>query len=65
MVEDQPLDVGDLVKGLARDLLDLIVGQVDHLQLLSVVNQAEDVPVQEGDVVAIEKENLNGGNNEA
>ena len=54
MVQDQPLDVGDLVEGLAGDLLDLVVGQVDHFKDVSIVDDAEDVPVQERDVVAVE-----------
>ena len=54
MVQDQPLDVGDLVEGLAGDLLDLVVGQIDHFELISVMDDPEDVPVQERDVVAVE-----------
>ena len=54
MVQHQPLDVGDLVEGLAGDLLDLVVGQVDHFEDVSIVDDAEDVPIQERDVVAVE-----------
>ena len=54
VIEDEPLDVGDFVKRFAGNFLDFVVGHVHHLELFAIVNDPEDVPVEEGDVVAVE-----------
>lgn len=58
VVQHQPLDAAHLVEGLARDLGDVVVGEVDDLQVLVVVPHPENVPVQELDAVAVEEEHL-------
>jgi hypothetical protein len=45
MIEDEPSDVGHLVESLSGDFLDLVVGHVDDLEVLAVVDDPEDVPV--------------------
>jgi len=61
VVEDQPLDVVNLVKGLALYLLDLVVGQVDHLQAGVVLPHPEQVPRQPVELVAVEDEDRSLG----
>jgi hypothetical protein len=46
------------VERFSGNFLDLVVGEIDDLEVLAVVDDAEDVPVQEGDVVAVENEHL-------
>ena len=38
--------------------LDFVVGHVDDLEGLSIVNDPEDVPVQKGNVVSVKNQNL-------
>ena len=38
--------------------LNFVVGHVDDLEGLSIVNDPEDVPVQEGNVVSVKNQNL-------
>ena len=61
MVQDQPLDIVDLVERLALDLLDLVVGQIDHLQLGPVVPDPEQVPGQPLELVPLEDQDLGLG----
>ena len=58
MVEHQPADTGHFVESFSGNLLDLVVGHVNDLKLVAVVHNAEDVPVQEWNVVAVKDQHL-------
>ena len=61
VVQDQSLDIGHLVEGLALYLLDLVVGQINHLQLCPVVPDAKQVPGQPLELVPLEDQDLGLG----
>ena len=54
VIENEPLDVGDFVKSFAGNFLDFVVRHVHHLELVAIVHNPENVPVQEWNVVSIE-----------
>ena len=61
MVQDQPLDLVDLVEQLALELLDLVVGQIYHLQLGLVVQDPKQVPGKPLELVPLEDQDLGLG----
>ena len=61
MVQDQPLDLVDLVEQLALELLDLVVGQIYHLQLGPVVEDPKEVPRKPLELVPLEDQDLGLG----
>ena len=61
VVQDQSLDIVHLVEGLALYLLDLVVGQINHLQLCPVVPDAKQVPGQPLELVPLEDQDLGLG----
>ena len=61
MVQDQPLDLVDLVEQLALELLDLVVGQIYHLQLGLVVQDPKQVPGKSLELVPLEDQDLGLG----
>ena len=46
------------MKSLPGNLPDPVVGEVDHFEHLVVVPQPEDVPIQLGDVISVEDQDL-------
>jgi hypothetical protein len=58
VVQNKPLDLSHLVKGFARDHLDAVIRKVNDLELVMLVPDAKDVPVEDGDRVAVEDEHL-------
>jgi len=54
VVQDQSPDIVHFVEGLSLDLLDPVVGQVDHLQLLMLAPDAQQVPGQSFKMISIE-----------
>ena len=61
VVQDQPLNIVDLVKTFALDLLNLVVGKVHHLQTGVILPHAKQVPGQSPELVAVENEDLRLG----
>ena len=51
-------DVSDLVKCLSGNLPYAIVGEIDDFELFVVVPQSEDVPIQLGNVIPVENQDL-------
>ena len=58
VVQNQSFNIRHFVEGLALDLFNTIIGQVDHFQLLVLAPDPQQIPGQSFKVISVENKNF-------